>query len=553
MPQANDKTDIGKAKLQLVELRRLLKYGLMVCAGLFIAVFVPMAIARSLYGYDLEWMEGGMVDHVIRILDGGQLYVEPKLAFIPFTYTPLYFYVSAAFTAVLGEGYFPLRLVSILSALGSFFLIFQLVRRETGAWFYGLLSAGLFAGGFAFAGSWFDLAHVDSLFMLLLLAGIYLLRYSEQPLYLFLAGLLFWLSFMTKQTALVIAVAMSVYCLIYLPGWRKAIFPGTVAVLTGLSTLVLNALSDGWYFYYVFHLPQQKESISGQIEGFWITDMRQLYLALAVSLGFLLFMLVTSRKKVFAFYALFFTSMVGVSWLISNYQGAYRNDLIPALAGIAVLFGLGAAALIAEEPVWVVEKGKSGKAGAGERDFLQLLLMDFVLIVCLLQLLVLLYIPFNQLPSAEDTRAGDALVALLQQAEGQVFIPGAGYLPHMAGKEPGAHVVALGDVMNAHGDEARNLEQEYIDSIDAGSYDLVILDSIFGHEWVIWDEARSESWEDTTLVGKVFFDKDSFFPVTGASARPDALFIFTRDWDWEEVYRALGFVNGKPPVEVEQD
>lgn len=533
---------------QLVEFEKVLKYALIAVAGIFVAVFIPMAIARSVYPYDLEWMEGGMVDHALRILDGGQLYVEPKLDFIPFTYTPLYFYVSAAFSAVFGEGHFSLRLISILATLGCFYVIFRLVRIETGEWLYGLLSAGLFAAGFVIVGSWYDLARADMLFIFLVLVGVYLLRQSDKPLFLVLAGLLFWLSFMTKQTALIVAAAMSVYCLIYLPGWRKAVFPATVFGLAGLSTLVINKLSDGWYIYYIYHLPQQKDSIPGQIEGFWTTNMRPLYLGIAVTLAFLFYLIVTARRKDFAFYTMLFTGTVGASWLISNYQGSYLNDLIPALAGISVLFGLGIAALISAGASKMPDDEVTGS-----RDFSRLLLVNFVLIAGLMQFLVLIYNPFNQFPSSEDKMAGDRLVTLLEQAEGGVFMPAVGYLPRKAGKTAGAHVVALGDVMNANEQESERLENEYAESLENNRYDLVLLDSDFGHDWIIWDEAESEARQYDTLVGKVFFDKEDFIPVTGANERPDVLFIFTRRWDWDSVYRALGFVDGNPPVEVDQD
>src|SRR5438132_2218404 len=101
-----------------------------------------VAIKRLSYPFDLEWMEGGGVAHVQRVLDGRGLYPRPSLDFVPFIYTPLYWYVSAAAAWVLGTGYAPLRLVSLASSLGCFALVFTLVRRETGATWTGILAAG---------------------------------------------------------------------------------------------------------------------------------------------------------------------------------------------------------------------------------------------------------------------------------------------------------------------------------------------------------------------------------------------------------------------------
>ena len=87
-------------------------------AVLYVVVFCVIVVSRISYPYELEWMEGGSVDHVKRILSGLQLYVEPDLQFVPFIYTPVYFYVSALFSKLLGIGFFPLRMVSFLSSLG---------------------------------------------------------------------------------------------------------------------------------------------------------------------------------------------------------------------------------------------------------------------------------------------------------------------------------------------------------------------------------------------------------------------------------------------------
>jgi 4-amino-4-deoxy-L-arabinose transferase-like glycosyltransferase len=48
----------------------------------------------------------------VRVLQHQPLYVPPQIAFIPFEYPPLYFWVSALVAKIVGIGFFPLRLVS---------------------------------------------------------------------------------------------------------------------------------------------------------------------------------------------------------------------------------------------------------------------------------------------------------------------------------------------------------------------------------------------------------------------------------------------------------
>lgn len=62
----------------------------------YLLAFVGVAWRRLPHPYQLEWMEGGSVEHVRRILSGDPLYPEPAIEFVPFIYTPLYFYVGAA-------------------------------------------------------------------------------------------------------------------------------------------------------------------------------------------------------------------------------------------------------------------------------------------------------------------------------------------------------------------------------------------------------------------------------------------------------------------------
>src|SRR5262249_52972427 len=47
---------------------------------------------------------GGMIDEVRRVLDGRKLYDNPTLDYVPFIYTPLWFYLAAASSLVFGVG-----------------------------------------------------------------------------------------------------------------------------------------------------------------------------------------------------------------------------------------------------------------------------------------------------------------------------------------------------------------------------------------------------------------------------------------------------------------
>ena len=144
--------------------------------------------------------------------------MEPSLDFTPFLYTPLCFYAGAAVSKLTGAGFFPLRLVSLLSSVGCLAVLFAFVRGETGSAVPGLVSAGLFAAAFKICGSRFDIARVDSLFVFLLLAGLYVLRNAGSARALALAGTLFALPSSARyavSTAMSSSLAMVVW-----PSWR---------------------------------------------------------------------------------------------------------------------------------------------------------------------------------------------------------------------------------------------------------------------------------------------------------------------------------------------
>ena len=115
-------------------------------------VFLAVAVStlmRLHYPYEVEWMEGAMVDHVVRVLSGRPLYVAPTAEFVPYIYPPLYYWVSAGVARFMGVGLPSLRLVAIASWVVSLVILYDFVRRETHSWWAGLVTLVLFTATFA--------------------------------------------------------------------------------------------------------------------------------------------------------------------------------------------------------------------------------------------------------------------------------------------------------------------------------------------------------------------------------------------------------------------
>src|SRR5439155_27192958 len=125
------------------------------CAYLLV-LLAYTTLSRIRFPYELEWLEGWTVESVRRVLAGKSLFVAPSVEWIPYPYTPLYTYSSAALASLIGVGFLAPRLVSLASAVGCLGLTFLLVRRETGSAFCGLAGAGFLAGTYPLSGAWFD-------------------------------------------------------------------------------------------------------------------------------------------------------------------------------------------------------------------------------------------------------------------------------------------------------------------------------------------------------------------------------------------------------------
>ena len=69
---------------------RLACAALFVLAAAYAVVLAFVILNRMTWPYEIEWMEGGMLMHAVRVRLGEGIYVEPSASFVPYFYTPLY-------------------------------------------------------------------------------------------------------------------------------------------------------------------------------------------------------------------------------------------------------------------------------------------------------------------------------------------------------------------------------------------------------------------------------------------------------------------------------
>jgi 4-amino-4-deoxy-L-arabinose transferase-like glycosyltransferase len=468
-------------------------------AGIHFAMVLFVTISRINYRYDLEWMEGASLIQAYRISMGQSLYLQPSLEYIPLIYPPLYFYLSAVLVKIIGASFLPLRIVSFTSTFGCLLIIYYAVKDKTQSTLIGFVAAGSFVATFGLGGAWFDIARVDMLFIYLCLAGIYYLGKQSTKNSL-IAGILFSLSFLTKQTALPIfaVLAGSVFLL-----FRKQTLPfvGSFAILTLIIFFYLNSSTNGWYEYYILALPaihQIKWSITTSVlqAGFQVE-------AVIIIVGFspLIFGIRRVIKdKLYLYYYFSVMGIIGTSFIARINRGAYINTLVPAYAGLSILFGLGIG--------WLVTHYNFHRISNN-------LFQTILWLAIITQFIWLGYNPLQQIPTQADRKAGDALVSELQSVPGDVLIPYHNYLALFAGKKVNFHMVAFDEIRGTYSKKQPKLK-DVLQEFRSTPLSLLVMD-------LPDNLIQKKHCADTEDIK--YESAATFVPVTGYSVRPTTEYI----------------------------
>lgn len=299
--------------------------------------------ARMSYPGELEWMEGGVLEHARRIARGLPLYVEPSPEFTPFLYTPFYYWLCAGFGFIFGLDVGLLRAVSFASFLGSTLVLAFWTGKRTRHFYLGVIGGGVFAATFRLGGAWFDIARGDSLLVFfLLLGGLLLLEYRCTKSAV-AAACIFSCAFLTKQSAIVPAATLICWAVL-VRSRRTLLFAGVLAGLLVTSIALLHVTSSGWSTYYIFILPSRHPLLEEWKLLFWKNDVLG---ALAIPALVLLMLLVReverAEEKCLGFgLTAFSAGIVGMVWSSRFHLGMYDNVLMPlhALGALGIALTL---------------------------------------------------------------------------------------------------------------------------------------------------------------------------------------------------------------------
>ncbi|MEW6103014.1 MAG: glycosyltransferase family 39 protein [bacterium] len=466
----------------------------------YIASYLYVALGRIFYPYELEWTEGGMFDISYRILTHLPIYTKPTPDYISLMYPPGFCLLSALSIKVFGESLFSLRIISFVASIISFILIFAIVKRMTKSLFSSFLSASIFFGAFKITGFWYDLARVDSLFIMLILLSLYLLIKSQNSLSIIASIIALSFAFFTKQSGAFFILSALVWLL--LRDIKKCLlFLLIIPICLGI-TLLLDHTSDGWYLYWIYKLPKYQPLLKYKLLMFKSDLLANMPILCGYGIGWVFFF-IASRKRdnIFNYellFLLFFISSFIVSIFGRGIEGGVENAIIPLVAMLSILTGLA---------------------------FLEFQKKENVIYgTIILQFIIFLYNPIFQIPSKMDRACGDRFLNTLKSIQGDVFLPYHGFYLTKAGKRSFCYVSGLFDVLKDK-DNGRRFMDEWT---------ALLKEKLEKKEYtaIITSNEGSESFEAFIRnyykpAGALFNpnEEKAFFTIAGWKRRPSYVYL----------------------------
>lgn len=489
-------------KLESIQRKELIiTYTVLSLFGAFYLLkFYFVAFSRLDYPFDLEWMEGGAVDHVIRVMNGQALYKEPDADFVPYIYTPLSYYLGAVFSFVFGKGYLALRLLSIVAISGCFWMLFKLCYQETKDKLLSFIIPGLFASTYVVSNNWFDIGRVDSIFLFFVLWAFYKLRKADTTKDLLWTALLLFLAYFTKQSALLLYPFFMI--LVFNKNWKQGIVFSLV--LVGSTVVIMKSISlatGGWFMYYTMTVGEGHELLGNMIKDFWKEDLlSRFHFPSILAILFTTYLMLKPTNKKHLFFILMTISMVAMSYFGRLHSGGDVNVLMPVFAVICLMVGL----LLNEV------KNNNFKI-----PLTGLTLIAGVLIA--IQLVRMNYNHNDFIPTAADKAKGEEILKLIESVEGPVMVSSHGYWQAKVGKATNAHFMAGFDILRSEETFVNDLVVKDMRKRIANQYyDLIIQDNSY---------FVAEIREYYVCVDTIrYVDEKHFMPVSGAKLRPKCIY-----------------------------
>ncbi len=472
-----------------------------------IGSFLFVTLRRIGYPLELDYIEGVILDHVVRLSEGKPIYVEPSLEFIPLAYMPLFTTVSSWLARAFGPDFWQPRLVLLLSSLGVAALAFLVVRRETRSTTHALAGAAIYLFGLGIAGGHYDVARPDSFMLFLAMAGLTVLRLTTSARGAAAAGLLLATAFFAKQHAAWLALAALAHVAV---NDRKRLLPFAVAVVGGCAGgyALLSAWLGPWFTFYTWDVPTGWSQVSpGRLQTYLGDRLVGTMGPLAFAAVLSLFVLERPWHGPAGLWTWTGLGALCTGVMATLDPGSFQHTFIPTIVALAVA-----------GPIFVDRLSRR----MADTGFLPPARAEALgtLLLCL-QFLPLVYDVGEQAPRPRAREAREAFVRRLREIPGPVLVLYHGFYGWLAGKGTTFHHLALVDLVRAKGNrmlrEDPRCFDRLLDPLRAGpGRPTIVTDYPLDGSGPLF-ASLAPSYE---LVDNLGWLSDVLEPVTGAANAP---------------------------------
>ncbi len=507
---------------------RILADLVLLAALAFIGWWLGTTVAGRIgYPFDLEWMEGGMLLHAMRVRDGQAIFVEPTPQFIPYIYTPGYAWVVGIAARFVELGYPMARAISIAGTALAALVLVLTVRQEGHRWSLGFGAAALFLSCYDEVGAFFDVVRTDGQQAFLMGLTVLLCRRATRP-FLAAGGLVLVAAFITKHNMAMLGLPIAI-ALWRVHGWRRAAWFAAWSVGPALAWTAWMEISSGGYFLtYILAIPSTHPIVGTRLFPQAEIELMEAFpwplavacLPLWIAIGRFAWRKIrklpkpepvprSDDRRYARWYWIGVVTMgIIMTVLMRGHHGGFQNVLMPGFWFVAMVtgFGLGALSKKVRPPLVasVLLLGMAGLVawqtwdGRWDRD--------------------------KYTPTEADLEAGQQVLDHIASFDGPVLMPHSPWYPVTLGKPPSFALIALWDITHKRSPlkkEARSVRR----AIRAQEFDAVILAS------KKFEHGLDEAYGRTTTIK---YKGRAFYPKTGWRVRPKFIYEPLADAEVEE-------------------
>lgn len=453
---------------------RALRIALVSLGLTLVAFFVYAVVQRFRFPVELEWMSGGVFDHIERVRDGQPLYAPPSAEFIAFLYPPLYLWASA-FLARFTSIFVATHIVSLAATACTAACSYRIATRLGATRYWALVAVLLFFGAYSYTGYWYDLERADALLVAMLTLGTAIALEFEGALGALVAGALIGGAFFAKQPA-------SIFFVFGLGGFalarrfRRAAFFALGGALVVVPLFAwLHVSTGGWFEYYCLEVPSSHGIDPKLFTVFFVLDLSHAFALTGATAA----ALVAFGRAAYGSFrgrpiderAALFGALLTASFFTTAtsrlHAGGWLNVLMFWSTFACIALAVVASGLEARAADTTVSRSVSA----------------LLLGATLLQLGAFAYDPGEASPNAGRVRDAAIVAARIAELEkgGDVVVPGRGHLT----RNRHFHAMALIDILRAGQplppDLVAGLEQRRYAAYVVDEFGELSIEALLGH------------------------------------------------------------------------